>query len=213
MDEPMNPLGIAPEERTMRTTFATLLLAAALTLPLSASAASYKIDDSHTRVGFKVRHMMSSWVNGDFTEFGGEIVFDPDNLEESTVDITIAVDSVDTGNDKRDTHLRTGDFFAAKRFPEMTFVSTEIRNVGETSFEIVGDLTLRGVTQQVVLDVSWPGQAFRSPMGVLVYGFHAEAVIDRTEFGVDWNMPVSGGGLLVGEEIIITLDLELMKRG
>ncbi len=196
----------------MRNVFPPLLLAAALSLPLSASAADYKIDESHTRVGFKVRHLMSSWVHGEFTEFGGDIVFDPDNLEESSVDITIAMDSVDTGNDKRDTHLRTGDFFAAKRFPEMTFVSTEIRNAGGTSFEIVGDLTLRGVTQTVVLDVSWPGQAFRSPMGMLVYGFHAEAVIDRTEFGLDWNMPVSGGGVVVGEEIIITLDLELMKR-
>jgi len=190
----------------------TFLLAAALTLPLSAGAANYKIDDSHTRVGFKVRHLMSSWVTGEFTEFEGDIVLNPDDIEASTVEITIYVDSIDTHNDKRDNHLRAGEFFGAKRFPEMTFVSREIRNVQETSFEVVGDLTLKGVTQEVVLEVTWPGRVFRSPMGGLVYGFHGEAVIDRTEFGVDWNMPVSGGGVVIGEEVHITLDLELVKR-
>ena len=196
----------------MRNTIKTMLLAAALTLPLTAGAASYKIDDSHTRVGFKVRHLMSSWVTGEFTEFEGDIVLDPDNIEASTVDVIVYIESVDTNNDKRDNHLRTGEFFAAKRFPEMTFVSREVRNVQETSFEVVGDLTLKGVTHEVVLDVTWPGRAFRSPMGGLVYGFHAEAVIDRTAFGLDWNMPVSGGGVVVGEEVHITLDLELVKR-
>jgi polyisoprenoid-binding protein YceI len=128
------------------------------------------------------------------------------------VDVTIYVDSIDTNNEKRDSHLRTGEFFGAKRFPEMTFVSREVRNIEDTRFEIVGDLTLKGVTQEVVLDVTWPGQAFRSPVGGLVYGFHAETVIDRTEFGVDWNMPVAGGGLVVGEEVHISLDMELVKR-
>jgi len=196
----------------MTKTLNTLLLAAVLTLPLTAGAASYKIDDSHTRIGFKVKHLMSSWVSGEFTEFEGDIVLNPDDIEASTVDVTIYVDSIDTHNDKRDNHLRTGEFFAAKRFPEMTFVSREIRNVAETSFEIVGDLTLRGVTQEVVLEVTWPGRAYRSPMGGLVYGFHAEAVIDRTVFGVDWNMPVAGGGVVIGEDVHITLDMELIKR-
>jgi len=198
----------------MRFTNTTLLLVAALTFSLAsaASAANFKIDDSHTRVGFKVKHMMASWVSGEFTEFEGDIFLDPDNLEESTVDVTIFVDSVDTNNDKRDGHLRTGEFFAAKRFPEMTFVSREVRNVQEQSFEIVGDLTLKGVTQEVVLEVTWPGRGYRSPMGGTIYGFHAEAIIDRTEFGVDFNMPVAGGGVVVGEDVHITLDLELIKR-
>jgi len=199
----------------MRWNLLGLSLAAAFAIgqPLAAAADGYKIDKSHARVGFKVKHMMASWVIGEFTEFEGDIRFDPENVENSAVDITVFVESVDTHNAKRDGHLRAGDFFAAQRHPEMTFVSREVRNVTDTSFQLVGDLTLRSVTNEVVLEVTWPGRAYPSPMGGLVYGFHGEAVIDRTEFGVDFNMPIrGGGGLVIGEEVTIEIDLELKPR-
>ncbi len=193
------------------TRMAPMALALVLAVPPTAGAATFKIDDSHTRVGFKARHMMVSWVQGDFTEFDGSVDFDPDDLESFAVDVTIAIDSIDTRNEKRDKHLRSSDFFSAKKYPEMTFVSTEVRDVTDDGFDLVGDLTLRGVTNEVVLHVSGPTPPMRNPMGVVVYGFHAETTIDRTAWGVDWNMPIKGG-VVVSEEVVITIDMELMKK-
>lgn len=193
---------------TLTTVLATALI---LSLPSGARAETYKIDSEHTNVGFKVKHMMVSWTHGEFREVDGVIEFDPENIEDLSADITIQVESVDTDNDRRDNHLRGGDFFAAKKFPEMTFVSTGVRNVTSEGFDLVGDLTIRGVTNEVVLAVDGPWGPFRNPMGQEVTGFHAETSVNRIDFGLDWNMPVQGG-VVVGEEVIITIDIELIRK-
>lgn len=190
-----------------------LLVAAGLvfSFPGNAQAGKYKIDSAHTSVHFKVKHMMVAWTRGEFTDVSGTIDLDRDALENSSAEIVIAIDSITTDNDKRDTHLKSGDFFLAKKFPEMTFVSTGVENIEEDGFQMAGELTIRGVTQDVVLDVDGPYGPIRNPMGQWVTGFHAETIIDRTEFGLDWNMPVDSGAV-VGDDVHIEIDIELIGK-
>ncbi len=190
---------------------ALLVLAAGLVFlfPGNAQAGKYKIDSAHTSVHFKVKHMMVAWTRGEFTEVSGTIDLDREALASSSAEIVIEIDSIDTDNGKRDTHLKSGDFFAAKKHPQMTFVSTGIENIEEDGFQMVGELTIRGVTREVALDVDGPYGPVRNPMGQWVTGFHAETVIDRTEFGLDWNMPVDSGAV-VGDDVHIEIDIELI---
>jgi len=195
-----------------------LLLAAvfapmlALALPQGAVAKEYKIDPDHTSASFKVKHMMVTWVRGDFESgVNGTVRFDPDDLASFHTDVTIDVATIDTRSKKRDTHLRSADFFGAKKNPQMTFVSREVQNITDDGFQLVGDMTIRGTTREVVLDVEGPIGPVKHPMGATVYGFQGTTVINRTDFGLTWNMALKDGGMVVGEEVHINIDLELKK--
>jgi polyisoprenoid-binding protein YceI len=172
---------------------------------------SWQIDKVHSEVQFKVRHMMVSWGRGSFEKFDGVINIDEQNPENSTVDIKIDASSINTRQADRDAHLRSPDFFDAPNYPYITFKSTQVKQTGPNTAKLTGDLTIRDVTKPVTLDVNYSGQ-HKSPFGpFLAAGFNAETVISRKEWGLTWNALIEGGGMLVSDDVHITIDLELNK--
>lgn len=185
-----------------------------LALALSQSqAATWQVDPSHTHVGFAVSHMAVSTVRGEFGVASGTIEYDPKNVAATKITATVATASVDTREPKRDTHLQSADFFEVAKFPEMTFVSTSIKNVTPKGFDAVGNLTIHGVTKEVTLKVGALSPEVKDPWGNVKVGTTATATINRKDFGLLWNKVLEAGGLLVGEEVAITLDVELTKAG
>lgn len=171
---------------------------------------AWKIDTSHTTLEFGVKHMMVTTVRGRFTKFDGEITVDPTNLLNSKVEGWVELDSVDTHDTNRDNHLRSADFFDAANYPRMTFVSKRITKVGGDEYKVAGDLTIKGVTKEVIFDVTSEGQ-YKNPWGSLVWGLTAKASINRKDFGLNWNVALETGGLLVGEQVKISAEMELVK--
>lgn len=167
------------------------------------------VDNGHTNIGFAVKHMMITTVRGNFGDFEAKINLDEQNFANSTVEATVQVASIETRDEKRDGHLRSSDFFAADQFPTLTFKSKRIENVRGDSFDLVGDLTIRGVTKEVTLKANREGSGV-SPFGMTVFGFTAESKINRKDFGLNWNVALEAGGMLVGEEVKIVLDVEAL---
>ena len=186
-------------------------LLSVLLISSSAFAADYTVDADHSEIGFKVRHMGISSVAGRFLKVDGSFSFDPKNIAASKAQATIAADSVDTQQTKRDDHLRTPDFFDTKSHPQITFVSKEIKDVDGTSFKVLGDLTIRGQTKPVVLDATYNGTTI-DPWGNERVGFEAEAKIDRKDWGITWNKLLDSGGLVVGNEVKIVLQVEGVRK-
>src|SRR5215472_13281950 len=186
---------------------ATALLTALGWLP-PARATQYQVDPDHTNVGFQVRHLFSR-VNGRFDKFDGTITYDPAHPEQAKVSGTIDASSINTNNEKRDTHLRSKDFFDAATFPQITFTSTSATQIdaAKHSGKMDGKLTIHGVEKPVVLDVSYLG-AGKDPHGTERAGFSASTTISRKDFGVTWNAPMEAGGVLVGDEVTINLEIE-----
>ena len=172
---------------------------------------TYAIDASHSQVGFSVKHMMFSTVRGNFRGFEGTIEVDNDNPANSTVNVTIDASSVSTGDDKRDEHLRSADFFDVANYPTLTFKSTSIDFKDAEDFTINGELTMHGVTQPVKIKAEQTGEG-TNPWGVDVAGFEGSTKINRKDFGLGWNATLEKGGVLVGEEIKISLELEVAKQ-
>jgi len=171
---------------------------------------AWNIDLAHSLVHFTVRHMMISNARGRFEEFGGTVDFDGQDLGTLTVDIQIKADSINTREAQRDAHLKSGDFLDAENFPYLTFKSTSVEKLGGNDLKIHGDLTIRGVTRPVTLDAEYAGTMV-SPWGNTSAGFSAHTKINRKEFGLVWNQTLEAGGLLVGEDIKIDIELELIK--
>ena len=169
---------------------------------------TYNVDASHSEVGFTVRHLGLSKVRGRFAKFDGAIVIAADPLA-SSVEATVEMDSVDTNDAQRDGHLRTNEFFDIETFPQMTFVSTGITAKGG-DYELAGNLTVRGVTKPVVFALEFGG-AGGDPWGGSRVGFSAETEINRKDFGMEFNMVLDSGGLLVGEKVKIHLEIEAVK--
>jgi polyisoprenoid-binding protein YceI len=169
------------------------------------------IDASHSQVTFTVRHMMISNVRGRFENFSGTVDFNEQDPTRSSVDVQIEAASINTRDEKRDGHLKSPDFLEAERHPYLTFKSKRVQKTGEGSGRIIGDLTIRGVTKEVVLDVDYNGQA-KSPWGTLSAGFTASTKINRKDWGLNWNVALETGGLLVGEEVKIDIELEVVKQ-
>jgi polyisoprenoid-binding protein YceI len=167
---------------------------------------TYEIDASHTHVGFVVRHLMLSKTRGRFPTVAGSIVIGDDPLD-SSVDVSIATADVDTGDEKRDGHLRSADFFAADEHPAMTYRSRRVTEVAPGRWDVDGDLTVRGVTRPVVLHVTYDG-GIVDPWGNTRAGFTASAEIERDEFGLTWNQVLEGGGVLVGRTVTIEIEAE-----
>ena len=172
---------------------------------------SWQIDASHSNINFTARHMMISKVRGQFENFDGTINFDPDQPENTTVDISIDVSTLSTNDEQRDNHLKSPDFFDASKYPGMTFKSKKVEQLDEDSGKLYGDLTIRGKTQPVVLEVEYAGLA-KSPWGTTSAGFSASTTVNRKDWGLNWNQALETGGFLVGDKIKIDIDLELIKQ-
>ncbi|WP_437683397.1 YceI family protein [Sorangium sp. So ce131] len=178
---------------------------------IPSQAARWTIDASHTTVSFSVRHMMISNVRGEFAGVAGEVTYDPRRPEASKVSVTIDVASIHTRDDKRDAHLRSADFFDVEAYPTMTFVAKSALRRGD-GLEILGDLTIRGVSREVTLAVSEISGEHADPWGNRRLGATAATKIRRSDFGMNFNAILETGGVLVGDEIAIHLDVELIKQ-
>jgi polyisoprenoid-binding protein YceI len=178
----------------------------------AAPAATYQIDPAHSRASFAVRHMMVATVRGEFGKLAGTVVLDEAHPERSRIEATIDASSVNTHNEMRDNHLRSTDFFDVAKFPQLTFRSTAIRVLGPESYAVTGDLTLHGVTRQVVLDVESSAVELKDPYGTTKRGATATTTINRKDFDLGWNQALEAGGVLVGDSVRVTIDLELSRQ-
>ena len=173
---------------------------------------TYEIDSSHSSASFKVRHLMVSNVRGEFGQIGGRIVIDDVDLTRSTVDVTIDVSTVNTHDPKRDEHLRSPDFFDVAQFPVITFKSKRVQPGKGGDLFVTGDLPIRGITREVTLDVEPLSPEVNDPWGNVKRGASARARINRKDFNVVWNAALDGGGVLVGDEVSITVEVELGRK-
>lgn len=172
---------------------------------------SWQIDQAHSEVNFAVRHMMISTVRGQFEKFSGIIEFDSETPENTTVDVTIESASINTKETQRDGHLLSPDFLNVTEFPNLTFESTDVKIISDNQAQLTGDLTIRNITQSVILDVEYAGMA-KSPWGTTSAGFSAKATINREDWGLTWNQALETGGWLVGKEIDISIEVELVQQ-
>lgn len=186
---------------------AVWLLVAAL--PLQAEMARYDVDPDHSTVEFRVAHMVISKTTGRFADYSGFVELDPETTTVKTIEATIKTASVNTNHEKRDGHLRGPDFFDAEKFPTMTYKLKSYQRT-EDGYTAVGDLTLRGVTKEIALVGNFNGVT-KDPWGNVRTGFNAEGKINRKDFGMVWNKTLDNGGLVVGDDVFIKLDIECIK--
>jgi polyisoprenoid-binding protein YceI len=173
-------------------------------------AVTYTIDPVHSTAGFKVRHLMVSNVRGEFSGVTGTVVFDADAPQNSRVEASIDATTIHTRDEKRDAHLKSADFLDVEKFPALTFVSKKITG-GDGEWKVIGDLTIHGVTKEVTLEVEGPAPEAKDPWGNVKTGASATTKISRKEFGMEFNMALETGGVMVGDEITITLELEFLR--
>lgn len=171
---------------------------------------AYQIDYAHSQVQFTVRHMMISKVRGTFEKFDGTFELDEQNPGKTLVDVTIDTASINTRDEKRDAHLRSADFFDSEKYPQMVFKGTRVEQIDANHAKLYGDLTIKDVTNPVVLDVEFNGSA-KSPWGTISFGFNASTNINRKDWKLGWNVALETGGVLVGDEVKIDIELELVK--
>lgn len=194
-----------------RITLLTSCVLAILTTTSQANAADYQIDPAHSVVQFKVRHLGISSVSGSFGDFSGEISYDAKNVAASKTSAAINVASVNTNQAKRDDHLRSCDFFCIEKFAQIKFQSKETKDLGNGKFQVVGELSLHGVSKPVTLDAEFLGEA-KGPDGIERAGFSATTTLNRKDFGLSWSKLTETGGVMVGDEIKINLDIEAKKK-
>ena len=175
-------------------------------------AVTYVIDPSHSTAGFKVRHLMVSNVRGEFSGVAGTVVFDAEDPANSKVEAAIDATTIQTREPQRDQHLKSADFFDVEKFPKITFTSKKVAPVGEGEWRVVGDLTIHGVTKEVVLDVEGPTPEVKDPWGNMKVGATATTKVNRKDFGLVWNVALEAGGVLVGDEVAIQLEIELTRQ-
>jgi len=173
---------------------------------------TYQIDTAHSSAQFKVRHMMIANVKGEFDKVSGTVVFDPANPSASSVEASIDVATISTRDEQRDAHLKSPDFLDVEKFPTITFKSKEVAASGDDSFEVVGDLTIHGVTKEVNLNVEELTGEAKDPWGNLRRGAAAKTRINRRDFGMTFNMVLDTGGFMVGEEVDLTIDVEMIRQ-
>jgi polyisoprenoid-binding protein YceI len=171
----------------------------------------WKFDTVHSNVSFSVRHMMISRVHGSFKVWSGTLETDETKLEEAGIQVSIEVASIDTKEPQRDEHLRSADFFDAANYPNITFESTKVEKVGSEHYKVTGNLTIRGVSKPVTLDSEYFGRQ-KDPWGGVRAGFSAKTSIDRKDFGLVFNIPLEGGGFVVGDKVDIVLDVQAVKE-
>ena len=170
----------------------------------------WTIDQAHSNVEFAVKHMMFTTVKGRFGGVEGQIELNENDLADSFVNVTIDASTVDTRDEKRNAHLRSADFFDVETHPTLTFKSTKVQAKGDDDFKVTGDLTMHGVTKPVVLDVEQTGRG-KNPWGQEVIGFEAKTKINRKDFGLNWNAALESGGVLVSDDVKISIDIEATR--
>jgi len=179
---------------------------------LSAKAqTTWKLDPAHSKVSFNISHMVISDVTGRFTDFDVKLVHTKDDLTDGVLNATIKVKSINTDNEGRDKHLRSADFFDAEKYPEITFVSKSFEKTGKNTYKIAGDLTMHGITKPVVLETKFNGTV-NDPWGNTKAGFKATTTVNRKEFGIVYNKTLEAGGLLLGEDVEVIINVELAKE-
>ena len=178
---------------------------------MSQNSNTYQIDPSHSSAGFSIRHMMIAKVHGAFEKMTGKLVFDASQPSKSSIEVTIDASSINTREAARDTHLKSADFFDVEKYPTIHFISTKVEgSAGE--LKVIGDLTIHGVTKQVVLDVEGPSAEMKDPWGNLKVGASGTTKIKRKDFGLTWNAALEAGGVLVGDDVTIQLDIQFVKQ-
>jgi polyisoprenoid-binding protein YceI len=187
-------------------------LAAVLAVSAAATTTTWQIDPQHTAAGFAVKHLMISTVRGQFKGVTGTVNWDDQDISKSTVDITIDANTVDTSEPKRDADLKSDKFFEVAKYPTITFKSKKIEQVSAGKLKITGDLTIHGVTKEAVLDVEGPTPPVKDPWGNTRVAANATTKVNRQDFGVKWNANMDGGGVVVGDDVAITIDLEMIKK-
>lgn len=191
---------------------AVVILTGALAFQSSAASTTWQIDPAHTAAQFAVKHLMISTVRGEFKGVTGTVLWDDKDMTKSTVDVTIDAKTVNTGEPDRDKHLKSPDFFDVEKFPTITFKSKKVEPTGSGALKITGDLTIRGVTKEAVLDVDGPTAPVKDPWGNTRVAANATTKVNRQDFGVKWNANMDGGGVVVGDTVTITIDLEMVKQ-
>lgn len=177
---------------------------------IATKTTTYSIDKAHSDVTFLVRHLITK-VRGQFADFDGTIDFDEEHPQQSSVSFTIRANSIDTNEKDRDAHLRSADFFEVEKYPTLTFRSTEIKTDGENEYDLIGDLTIHGVTRRVSFDATFLGKA-KDPWGNDRIAFEAETTVNRKDFGLHWNAALETGGFLVGDDVKISLSLQAVPK-
>lgn len=176
----------------------------------AASTGTYTIDPGHSRIGFVARHAMVTKVRGSFNDFTGSGYFDAENPAASHFELTIEAASIDTRNADRDEHLRSNDFFDMEQFPQISFASTAVEAVDEATYRVTGDLTIKGITKPVTLDLSYEGTA-TDPFGNQRLGLEGSVVVNRKDWGVTWNAPLEAGGVLVSEKVTLEFEVSAIR--
>ena len=179
------------------------------TVPASLTG-NYTVDPTHSRIGFVARHAMVTKVRGSFNEFAGTGYFDAEDPETSRLELTIQAASIDTRNADRDAHLRSNDFFDMETYPTITFVATEVERVDDENFEVTGDLTIKGTTKSVTVEVEYTGTAV-DPYGNQRVGFEGKTTVNRKDWGVSWNAALEAGGVLVSEKVVLEFEVSAIR--
>ena len=192
--------------------FSPLLALAVFCAAPASFAATWDIDPAHTNIGFVAKHLVVAKVRGGFKNFKGTVHIDEKDLSKSKVEVEIDAASIDTGIAKRDDHLRSADFFDVKNHPKILFKSKVVKQNGKGELEIIGDLTMRGVTKPVLLKVVGPSPEVKDPGGNPHIAFSAEGEVSRYDWGLKWNRALEGGGVTVSEQIQLVIDSELMNK-
>ena len=193
----------------MRKTAILTALVLVLGFGTAAAQGTYSIDPAHSNAGFKVRHLVSK-VSGGFNDFDGTIVADFENLDASSVEFTIQATSIDTKNEKRDGHLRSVDFFDVEKYPEITFKSSKITKIDGDSYAVTGTLTMHGVSKEITLTVDFLGEI--TAMGGTRAGYELTTTLNRKDFEISWNRALDAGGFVLGDDVEININLELIKQ-
>ena len=194
----------------MKKILASLFLVTVLFTATTFAADTYAVDPAHSQVGFTVQHLVISKVSGKFKEFDATVVLDPADISKSSLNGTIKTASISTDNDKRDTHLKSADFFDVQKFPEITFSSKKVEKKGEEVW-VTGGLTLHGVTKDVSFPVTLTGPV-KDPWGNQRMGVEALLKLNRQDYGIAWNNPLEGGGVVVSDEVQVHINAELTKK-
>jgi len=198
--------------QAIRKFVSAVILTAAMALQTTAATTTWQIDLAHTAAQFAVKHMMISTVRGEFKNVTGSVIWDDQDLTKSKVNVTIDTKTVNTGEEARDKDLKSDKFFDVANFPTMTFVSKKVETNGAGKLKVTGDLTIRGVTKELVLDVEGPTAPIKDPWGNTRSAVSATTHVNRQDFGVKWNANLDGGGVVVSDTVAITIDLEMVKQ-
>ena len=196
----------------MRRFVAAMIMLLPIAFPLLAHGATWQVDPNHSSFEFKIRHLTVSNVKGSFTKPKAAITIDDQDVTKLKVEVTIDASSVNTGNNMRDDHLRSVDFFDVANYPEITFVSKKVTRVDADRLKVTGDLTIHGVMREITMDVEGPTPVVKDPSGTFRRGATATGKIYRKDFGLTWNRVLDTGGVVVGDEVTIYVEVELIRK-